>query len=124
LFLPFIRFVEQLIVDERLAPLVVYWARHTAAPFLPTAARYRELMREALCMSIFSEDREEPPDEWCFLVESRGLCLILYGQQELHQPRSKSDHSVEIEQELFSDGESKDEFGEQDENFPSFEPGD
>src|ERR1700733_1645363 len=88
-FLPFLRTVEALAVEERLAPVVVYWSRHTAARFLPSGQRYRELMRDAFCVSIFSEDREDPPDEWCFLIESRGLCLIVYGQQALESPEAE-----------------------------------
>lgn len=87
-FLPFLRTVEQLCVDERLAPVVIYWSRHTAARLLPGGQRYRELMRDAFRVSIFSEDRADPPDEWCFLIESRGLSLIVYGQQTLDLPES------------------------------------
>ncbi len=85
-FLPFLRTVEQMAIDERLAPVVVYWSRQTAARFLPGGQRYRELIRDAFCVSIFSEDRNDPPDEWCFLIESRGLCLIVYGQQAMESP--------------------------------------
>ncbi|HEY9783844.1 MAG TPA: hypothetical protein V6D17_00490, partial [Candidatus Obscuribacterales bacterium] len=88
-FLPFIRDVEQLAVEERLAPVLVYWSSHSAAWLLPTGARFKELMRDAFCASIFSEERQEPPDEWCFLIESRGLCLVLYGQQTLESPGQK-----------------------------------
>jgi diguanylate cyclase (GGDEF)-like protein len=81
-FLPFLRTVEQLCVDERLAPVVVYWARQATAPMLlPTGQRYKELMRDAFRVSIFADDQVEPPEQWSFLVESRGLCLIVYGQQ-------------------------------------------
>lgn len=85
-FLPFIRTVEQLAVDERLAPVMVYWSKHTAARYVPSGPRFRELLKDAFCVSIFSEDRDEPPDEWCFLIDSRGLCLIVYGQQTLESP--------------------------------------
>lgn len=85
-FLPFLRTIEQLTVDEHLAPVIVYWSRQSAARLLPAGQRYRELMQDAFCVSIFSEDRPEPPDEWCFLIESRGLCLIVYGQQVLESP--------------------------------------
>ncbi len=85
-FLPFLRTVEQLAIDERLAPVVVYWSRQTAARLLPGGTRYRELIRDAFCVSIFSEDNTDPPDEWCFLIESRGLCLIVYGQQAMESP--------------------------------------
>lgn len=85
-FLPFIRDVEQFAVTQKLAPVLVYWSRRSAAWLLPTGPRFKELMRDAFCVSIFSEDRQEPPDEWCFLIESRGLCLILYAQQAMESP--------------------------------------
>jgi len=88
-FLPFIRDVEQLAVSQKLAPVLVYWSRRSAAWLLPTGPRFKELMRDAFCVSIFSEDRPEPPDEWCFLIESRGLCLILYAQQALESPQGE-----------------------------------
>lgn len=88
-FLPFIRDVEQLAVAEKLAPVLVYWSRRSAAWLLPTGPRFKELMRDAFCVSIFSEDRQDTPDEWCFLIESRGLCLILYAQQALESPQGE-----------------------------------
>lgn len=88
-FLPFIRDVEQLAVSQKLAPVLVYWSRRSAAWLLPTGPRFKELMRDAFCVSIFSEDRPEPPDEWCFLIESRGLCLILYAQQAMESPQGE-----------------------------------
>lgn len=84
-FLPFLRQVELLTVEERLRPVLVYWSRQSAARLLPAGSRFRELMRDA-CVSIFSEDRLDPPDEWCFLIESHGLCLVVYGQQALESP--------------------------------------
>jgi diguanylate cyclase (GGDEF)-like protein len=87
-FLPFLRTVEQLAVDERLAPVMVYWSKHTAAQFLPSGQRFRELLKDAFCVSIFSEESTDPPDEWCFLIESRGLCLIVYGQQAMESPEA------------------------------------
>lgn len=80
-FLGFLRGVEQLILDERINPIIVYWSSQQAKRLLPKGQRYRELLRDAFCVSVFSEDKREPPDEWCFLVESQQLCLIVYGQQ-------------------------------------------
>lgn len=80
-FLGYLRNLEQLILDRQLNPIVVYWSSQQAKRLLPKGQRYRELMRDTFCVSVFSEDRREPPDEWCFLVESRDLCLIVYGQQ-------------------------------------------
>src|SRR5579883_442014 len=85
-FLPFLRQVEQLVIEERLRPVLVYWSRQSAARLLPTGPRFRELMRDADCVCIFSEDRLDPPDEWCFVLESHGLCLVVYGQQAMESP--------------------------------------
>lgn len=82
-FLPFLRDVEALLIAERLDPLVVYWSSRTAAPLLPSGPRYRELMDNAIEVATFSEDRTGESEEWCFLVESRQLCLVTYGQQTL-----------------------------------------
>jgi diguanylate cyclase (GGDEF)-like protein len=87
--LPFIRATEELALQEKLSPVLVYWSRHTAARFLPSGARYRQLMREALYVSIFSEDTNDPPEEWSFLLESRSLSLVVYGQQTLEALDSK-----------------------------------
>ena len=38
-------------------------------------------MRDAKTVSIFSEDRTESPDEWCFLLESQGLCISVSGEK-------------------------------------------
>jgi len=82
-YLPFIRQVEQTAMDENLCPVIVYWSRHSAARLLPTGPRYRQLMRDAFCVSIFSEEHGDPPEEWCMLLESRSLSLVVYGQQAM-----------------------------------------
>ncbi len=79
-FLPFLRQVEMLSIEQKLSPILVYWSRQAAARLLPAGSRFRGLMREAK-VSIFSDDRLDPPDEWCFLLESSGLCITVYGQQ-------------------------------------------
>lgn len=85
-FLPFLRQVEELAIDARLKPVLVYWSRQKAARLLPKGPRFRDLMRDAECVSIFSEDHTDPPDEWGFLLESHGLCLFVYGQQAHESP--------------------------------------
>jgi len=82
-YLPFIRAAEQLSLEQNLCPVLVYWSRHSAARLLPMGPRYRQLMRDAFCVSIFSEERGDPPEEWCVLLESRSLSLVVYGQQAL-----------------------------------------
>jgi diguanylate cyclase (GGDEF)-like protein len=88
-FLPFIRAAEQLALEQNLCPVLVYWSRHSAAKLLPGGPRYRQLMRDAFCVSIFSEERGDPPEEWCVLLESRSLSLVVYGQQALEAVESE-----------------------------------
>jgi diguanylate cyclase (GGDEF)-like protein len=79
--LPFIRRAEDLILRENLAPVMVYWAKSTASKILPAGPRFRQMMRDCTCVSFFSEEQDDPPDEWCFLLESRGLSLVVYAQE-------------------------------------------
>jgi diguanylate cyclase (GGDEF)-like protein len=88
-FLPFVRAAEQLALEQNLCPVLVYWSRHSAAKLLPGGPRYRQLMRDAFCVSIFSEERGDPPEEWCVLLESRSLSLVVYGQQALEAVESE-----------------------------------
>ena len=80
-FLSLLRTFEQFLLDEKSNPVIVYWSSQQAKRLLPKGPRYRELMRECFCISVFSEDKRQPPDEWCFLVLSQQLSLIIYGQQ-------------------------------------------
>jgi hypothetical protein len=81
-FLPFIREVENIILNEGISPVIVYWARNDAAHLLPDNPCFDELFKAADCVSIFSEQCEKPPNEWLFVVESRELSLSVYGRQE------------------------------------------
>ena len=78
-FLPFLREVERLGVQRCLDPVFVFWSTHSAIRLLPSGARFREFMRDAKTVSIFSEDDMESGDEWCFLLESQGLCISVSG---------------------------------------------
>jgi diguanylate cyclase (GGDEF)-like protein len=80
-FLGFLRDAEQFVLDQQINPVIVYWSSQQAKRLLPKGPRYRELLRDCFCVSVFSEDRREPPDEWCFLTESRQLCMVIYGQR-------------------------------------------
>jgi hypothetical protein len=88
-FMPFIRLVERLTIDERLAPVIVYWSSQAVSRLLPPGRDYGTLVRESTFVGYFSEERSDPPDEWCFLVESPQLCLVVYGQQALEAPNSE-----------------------------------
>jgi diguanylate cyclase (GGDEF)-like protein len=88
-FMPFVRQVERLAIDEHLAPVIVYWSRQSVSRLLPPGRDYGTLVRESTFVGYFSEERSDPPDEWCFLVESPQLCLVVYGQQALEAPNSE-----------------------------------
>jgi diguanylate cyclase (GGDEF)-like protein len=88
-FMPFIRLVERLTIDERLSPVIVYWSRQAVSRLLPPGRDYGTLVRESTFVGYFSEERSDPPDEWCFLVESPQLCLVVYGQQALEAPTTE-----------------------------------
>ncbi len=88
-FMPFVRLVERLTIDERLSPVIVYWSRQAVSRLLPPGRDYGTLVRESTFVGYFSEERSDPPDEWCFLVESPQLCLVVYGQQALEAPTSE-----------------------------------
>ncbi len=80
-FLAFLRQVELLAVEQGLSPILVYWSSHSAKRLLPEGPGYRQLMRDAFCISVFSEDRPDKQDEFCFLIESQGLCLVVHGHR-------------------------------------------
>src|SRR5437868_11798852 len=82
-FLGFLRKVERMVLDERLAPTIVYWSSQNAQRLLPVEHLLRELKRDSFCVSTFSEARVELADEWCFLLESQRLSMIVYGQQDI-----------------------------------------
>ena len=82
-FLPFIRELEKLSLDQKLAPVIVYWSRQSAARLLPGGRYFGTLLRESTCVSCFSEERQDSPDEWCVLMESPGLSIVVYGQQAM-----------------------------------------
>ncbi len=88
-FLPFIRELERLSLDQKLAPVIVYWSRQSAARLLPRGKDFGTLLRESTCVSCFSEERQDAPDEWCVLMESPGLSIVVYGQQAMESPNAE-----------------------------------
>jgi len=82
-FLPFIRLVEKLALESKACPVLVYWSRHSAAKLIPHGSRYRQLMRDTFCVSIFSEERGDPPEEWIVLLDSEILSVVVCGQSAM-----------------------------------------
>ncbi len=79
--LNFWRQVENVIVEHRLSPIMVYWSTRDGQALLPEGQRYRELARDAFCLSVFSERVGDRPEEVCYLVDGHGLSLVVYAQQ-------------------------------------------
>ncbi len=88
-FLPFIRELEKFSLEQKLAPVIVYWSRQSAARLLPGGRYFGTLLRESTCVSCFSEERQDSPDEWCVLMESPGLSIVVYGQQAMESPNAE-----------------------------------
>lgn len=85
-FIGFMRKIEKAATMER-SPIIVYWSSRNSRWLLPDGPEHRKLSRDAFCISVFSEERDDKQEEFCFLVESQGLCLVLYGHRsEEHGP--------------------------------------
>lgn len=81
LFLDFIRKIEAMVLKSGQSPIFTFWSSRSARRLLPEGPGYRQLMTDAFCVSMFSEDRTDKHDEFCFMVESKSLCLVLYGRE-------------------------------------------
>ncbi|CAM6006253.1 unnamed protein product [Sphagnum balticum] len=87
----FLRFAENLVLEESLAPIIVYWSENTASKILPAGARFRQLMREAACVSFFSQELTGPKDDgFCFLIEGSSLCLVIANKELIDDPPEAS----------------------------------
>ncbi len=78
-FLPFFRRIEESVIFHGLSPVIVYWSTRDAKWLLPENANFRTLARDAFCVSIFSENLYDEQDEFCFLVHSQGISIIVHG---------------------------------------------
>ncbi|MBX9689453.1 MAG: hypothetical protein K2X27_22275, partial [Candidatus Obscuribacterales bacterium] len=78
-FLPFFRKVEERVIYQSISPVLVYWSTRDAKWLLPESSKFRTLSRDAFSISIFSEDRSDKQDEFCFLVHSQGISMVVYG---------------------------------------------
>jgi diguanylate cyclase (GGDEF)-like protein len=78
-FLPFFRRIEESVIFHGLSPVIVYWSTRHANWLLPESESFRTLSRDAFCVSIFSEERQEEQDEFCFLVHSQGISIVVHG---------------------------------------------
>lgn len=79
-FLPFFRRIEEHVVMHGLSPVVAYWSTRNVRWFLPETERFNKLKRDAFCVSTFAEDQLDKQDEFCFLVQSQGISMVVYGR--------------------------------------------
>ncbi|MBX9573744.1 MAG: diguanylate cyclase [Candidatus Obscuribacterales bacterium] len=79
-FMPFFRRIEDHVVMHGLSPVIVYWSTRNVRWFLPEAEKFNKLKRDAFCVSTFAEDQLEKQDEFCFLVQSQGISIVVYGR--------------------------------------------
>lgn len=78
-FLPFFRRIEESVIFHGLSPVIVYWSTRDAKWLIPEANQFRTLTRDAVRVSIFSENNHDKQDEFCFLVHSQGISMVVYG---------------------------------------------
>lgn len=79
-FLPFFRRIEETVISQGLMPILVYWSSRDVKWMLAGGEQYRKITGEASCLSVFSEGRSDKQDEFCFLVQSQGISMVVYGQ--------------------------------------------
>lgn len=78
--LPFLRQMEETVIFHGLSPVIVYWSTRDTKWLSSQSAKYlRTIRRDASCVSMFSEHRATEQDEFCFLVYSKGISMIVYG---------------------------------------------
>lgn len=78
--LPFMRKIEKLIQQhEAQHAAAVYWSSTDAKWMQPEREALHALTQSTLACPAFSEHRQEPLDEFCFLVSNKELCLAIYG---------------------------------------------
>ena len=79
-FMPFFRRIEEHVVMHGLSPVIVYWSTRNVRWLLPEANAFNKLKRDAFCVSTFAEEQSDKQDEFCFLVHSQGISMVVYGR--------------------------------------------
>ena len=77
--LPFFRQIEEQVVFHGLSPVIVYWSTQQVRWLLPENGAFTKLRRDGFCISTFAEERLDKQDEFCFLVHSQGISMVIYG---------------------------------------------
>lgn len=81
--LPFLRKIEKTMIEQeqiRNQLVLVYWSSSDVANLLPQKQELLILSRASLACSAFSEHRQGDGDEFAFIVMSKELSIIVYGQ--------------------------------------------
>ena len=61
-------------------PILVYYSNQSAGRLLPKGPRFRDLLREAACVSIFSFEGDGPKDEFTFLMLTKKGGVFIDGE--------------------------------------------
>lgn len=79
--IPILRELEHCALSDGTKSAIVYWSTHTAGRLLPTGPVFRDLMKTAHCVSVFSEDISTLPDVSIVCVFSEKGCAFI----EMHR---------------------------------------
>lgn len=81
--LPFLRKIETKVVEQDTIAkqcVVVYWSSDDASWLMPARTQMNALVQSSLACTNFSEHKKGSQDEFCFIVMSKELCILVYGQ--------------------------------------------
>lgn len=89
----FLRKVEGFCLDDGLRPVLTYWSNFSQAEVILPSDEVRpgyleEIKSHAHNFSIVKEARNQIPFEWCFLLESTKLSMVVYGQSTQDAPET------------------------------------
>jgi hypothetical protein len=89
----FLRKVEGFCLDDGLRPVLTYWSNFSQAEVILPSDEIREgyleeIKSHAHNFSIVKEARNQIPFEWCFLLESTKLSMVVYGQSTQDSPET------------------------------------
>lgn len=75
-FLPTLRYIENVALETE-SPVFVYYSVKSAGRMLPKGPKFRDLLGQSGCVSIFSQDQTPLPDECAFWAFTTGGCIYI-----------------------------------------------
>lgn len=73
-FVATLRYIENVALKTE-SPVFVYYSVKSAGRMLPKGPKFRDLMRQSECVSIFSQDQTALQDECAFWAFTTGGCI-------------------------------------------------